>query len=85
MNRLIRRTKYPRRHRPQYPTVAAGDAPVLIERTECGTNVELKTEESAKRGRRIIKRCFVFMREIFALSRSKYAPHVGKKQLGAAT
>jgi len=77
MKTAIRNTKYPRRVRPQYPSIAPGDR-VSIERTECGINYTL---QDAKRSRpKAIVRRFSFCREVPPAPTSKYQPHVGKKE-----
>jgi hypothetical protein len=53
---------------------------VTIERKECGINIELLTPETKKRGRRVLEGAFIFERLQHPAPRSKYAPHVGKKQ-----
>lgn len=70
-----------RRKRPTYPVLSAGDS-ALPGRDECGITrrflpVDMKTGESPTK--RLMGR-FVFKRAINAPSRSRYAPHIGKKQ-----
>ena len=80
MKKTIRNAKYPRRKRPEYPVLEVGQA-VLGTRPECGTNIELLTLETKKRGRRVLEGQFILHRiPAVKPSRSKHQPHVGKKQ-----
>jgi hypothetical protein len=67
-----RRWKRTRRTRAYYPdNVVRGDT-VKLHRPECGTNIELLTEQSRKNGRKILKEAFLFTRELPIKGRSKY-------------
>jgi hypothetical protein len=76
-SRLWRAT---RRKRPHYPSFPVGEGHE-VERPECGRNIELLTPESKKRGRKVMQGKFLLERPIPKPTRSKYAPHIGKKQL----
>lgn len=61
-----------RRKRQAYPPMAPGDR-VLIERPECGINIEHPgVAAKAKRPRRVLRGVFVFSRLPHPLSRNQY-------------
>ena len=80
MKKTIRNAKHPRRKRPEYPALLIGQV-CLMDRPECGRNVELLTPTTKKNGRRVIEGKFLLERvPSVKPSRSKHQPHVGKKQ-----
>lgn len=70
-----------RRSRPNYPSITSGQR-VRVNRDECGHNTEFHTALIRSKGHSpvILSGQFVFARPANKPSRSKYAPHVGKKQ-----
>jgi hypothetical protein len=77
-SRLWRAT---RRKRYVYPKSIVPGNHADLERPECGRNVAIKTPETIKNGRRVTEGTFIYCREIPKPSRSKYSPHLGKKEL----
>lgn len=63
-----------RRTRPNYPALPSGRF-TRVNREECGTTRRFFNEKSE-----LLVGQFIFVRPTFRLSRSRYAPHVGKKQ-----
>lgn len=74
-----------RRRRASYPALKLWEA-VRIERAECGINRGLHGRRAPANlngtGKSVVLRgCFIFCRLTLRPGRSRYAPHVGKKQL----
>lgn len=86
LSRKARRKLGLRRLRPGYPKLNPGDA-ILVERSECGTTRRFLPGRLLDNGlrsgsptKKLVGR-FVLGRENLPRSRSRYAPHVGKKEL----
>lgn len=67
--------------KPDYPVLNPGEF-VRLDRPECGENVAIAVKGQAYRP--LLREQFIYSRPINKPSRSRHAPHVGKKELGRA-
>lgn len=68
------------RPRPTYPSLKPGEG-WLGQREECGTGIEhLPTARAQERDPKVLFGEFVYERALIPPRRSKYEPHVGKKE-----
>ena len=78
MNKAVRALHHPRRKRPALPDIERGTT-VLLERPECGKNVyHLKVDGEMQT--RVVTESASYSKLALKPARSKYTPHVGKKQ-----
>ena len=87
LSRKARRKLGLRRLRPGYPKLNPGDA-ILVERPECGTTrrflpgvLDFRTGTRAESPTKKLVGRFVLGREDLPRFRSRYAPHIGQKEL----